>query len=96
MSKWTSVKDKIPEGRVLVIHLTPFFGKLVNEIAIGYFDDPKDHENGDGDGWLDGSTSMKIRVTHWMKIPKEPKSKFDGMDQKDFITNHDPVLGSIF
>ena len=99
--QWVSVKEKLPpsgEGKVQVCFLSPFFGKLTLEQAIGYYDNPEDYESG-GDGWLTWDHNREILVTHWKSLDEKPKSEFDGMEQKEFgekFGSFRPNLGSVY
>jgi len=76
--EWISVKDELPEGRVLICYLEPFFGEFTEEIGVGYYDNPADYEDpNDGEGWkfwLGDRNVVGGGVTHWMKLPEVPKA----------------------
>ena len=81
MSDWISwgEVDEVPQGKVLIIYLESFFGELTQEVGVGYYDDPNDHENPeDGQGWLFWLGDKKVLgggVTHWMPLPELPEAK---------------------
>ena len=75
MSNWISVETEIPKGNVLVCYLQSFFGCFTQEVAVGYYDDPDDYEDGIGRGWLFWITDVEINsVTHWMPLPEPPNT----------------------
>lgn len=100
---WINVGERLPaEGNgsyQLVAHLNPFFGKLITEITIGYFDGPENYDNPeDAEGWKDWHTGNKLFVTHWQKLPEHPTSRFNGIEQTEFkaiFGSFRPKLGSV-
>ena len=84
MSKWIKVDSKkFPEGKCLILCLSPFFGCYTSEIEVGFYDDPSDYEGEGGKGWCTWDGEHPRIVTHYMELPKIPKSKYEGIKQKD-------------
>lgn len=89
---WIKAEDKVPEGKVLVLAWNPFFGKLVPEVMIGYYDNPKDYTNNAGKGWCEWTRSNPIIVSHWMPLPAEPDDLPKSFEQVGFQM---PELGTL-
>lgn len=71
-SNWVKATDVIPDGAVLGLIWTQFFGKLIPEIQVVYYDNPKDYILGNGMGWLTWIGDRQVYVSHWMVLPDEP------------------------
>lgn len=99
--EWISTKnmtnEQAPEGQVLVQYLEPSWGCWSVEFAIGYFDNPKDYENG-GDGWKHWTTERKINVVAYAILPRKLQNPFSGKTQKDTFNEfgcYNPNLGNV-
>lgn len=93
---WIPAEGQCPSGQCLVIYYEPFFGGLTPEIGIGYFDNPKDYEDEDGQGWLLWLNDRPINVSHFVPIDKSPYKLINSM-QEDFINKvgRRPDLGIV-
>ena len=76
-SKWISVEDELPSGKVLMSFLEPLFGSYYQEVGVGYYDSPDDYENPeDATGWrfwIPDKPVVGKGVTHWMPLPTPPE-----------------------
>ena len=66
---WKQAEGEMPSEHCLVIHLASFYGSLIPEITIAYFDNPEDYIDG-GRGWLTVDRDLELRVTHYCELPK--------------------------
>ena len=77
MNDWISVADELPlGGQVLICYLEPFFGGMIKEIGVGYYDSPDNYDGGEGGGWkfwLSDAPVVGGGVTHWMRLPIKPE-----------------------
>lgn len=81
MSEWISIKDRLPEGRVLICFLEPFFGVYTEELAVGYYDE-------DSQKWRFWIPDKEVRgggVTHWQPLPEPPHSPESKLKQVDHV-----------
>ena len=76
--------EDAPEGQVLVQYLEPSWGGWSVEFAIGYFDNPNDYSDGNGDGWKHWSTDNDINVIAYAVLPETLESEFTKISQKEF------------
>ena len=90
--------EDAPEGQVLVQYLEPSWGGWSVEFAIGYFDNPNDYTDGNGDGWKHWSTDNDINVIAYAVLPETLESEFTKISQKEFnekFGTYHPNLGNI-
>jgi len=101
---WISTKgmtnDNAPEGKVLVQHLTQFFGHWSVDFVTGYYDNPNDYVGGDGEGWKNWETENKIIVIAYCELSDNDKLKhsWEKLTQKETIEIYGeirPNLGSV-
>jgi hypothetical protein len=81
---WIKSIDKKPSNEmnmVLGLCWIPFFGKLVPEQKVVYYDDPEDYSDKKGDGWLTWDGNQKVKVSHWMPLPAEPVDSSKSIEQ---------------
>lgn len=64
MSKWISVKDKLPDDELHDVLVYCEY-RAAKECDVGYLDCSGD--------WFDEKYDEYIPVTHWMPLPKSPK-----------------------
>ena len=90
--------DNAPEGKVLVQYLEPMWGGWSVEFAIGYFDNPIDYTDGNGDGWKHWTTNNNINVIAYCKLPDTIKTPLTEITQKQFnekFGSYHPNLGCV-
>lgn len=90
--------DMAPEGKVLVQYLEPSWGGWSVDFAIGYFDNPNDYNDGNGDGWKHWTTERQINVLAYAILPEKMESIFTKISQKEFLEKfgtYHPNLGSV-
>lgn len=90
--------ENAPKGKVLVQYLEPFFGGWTVEYAIGYFDNPNDYIDGDGDGWKHWITNNDINVIAYCALPENIKTPLTEITQKQFYEKfgtYHPNLGCV-
>lgn len=90
--------ENAPEGEVLVQYLEPAWGGFTVEFAIGYFDNPNDYKNREGEGWKHWTTDNNINVIAYCKLTEKIKTPLTEIKQKKFLerfgTDH-PNLGCV-
>lgn len=77
--------DDAPEGQVLVQYLEPSWGGWSVEMAIGYYDNPNDYTDGNGEGWKHWTTDRNINVIAYALLPEKLESQFTKITQKEFL-----------
>jgi len=90
--------ENAPEGKVLVQYLESSWGSWSVDFAIGYFDNPNDYEDGNGDGWKHWVTEQKINVIAYAVLPETLQSEYTSISQKEFedkFGNYHPNLGCV-
>ena len=90
--------ETAPEGQVLVQYLEPSWGGWSVEFTIGYFDNPNDYTDGNGDGWKHWTTNNNINVIAYCKLPETIKTTLTEMTQKQFnekFGTYHPNLGCV-
>lgn len=90
--------EDAPEGKVLVQYLEPSWGHWSVEFAIGYFDNPNDYIDGNGNGWTHWTTDNEIAVIAYAILPEKFDCELTSLSQKDFkekFGTYHPNLGNI-
>lgn len=88
--------EDAPTEKVLVQYLEPSFGGWCVEFAIGYFDNPNEYGDGNGDGWKHWTTNNNINVLSYCILPKEVESPLTKLTQSEFLDKfgYHPSLGN--
>ena len=72
MSKWISVKDRLPEdGEYVLAYTIPAFHPIGNEVCKFMCDEVGNYDT--GHFRLAHSADKRNLVTHWMPIPNPPE-----------------------
>lgn len=90
--------EDAPKGQVLVQYLEPSWGGWSVEFTIGYFDNPNDYEDGDGDGWKHWTTENNINVIAYAILPEKIESEFESLTQiqtMEKFGTYRPNLGNV-
>jgi hypothetical protein len=90
--------DTAPEGQVLVQYLEPSWGYWSVEFAIGYYDNPNDYTDGNGEGWKHWTTENQINVIAYAILPEKIETELTKMTQPNFqkrFGSYHPNFGNI-
>lgn len=61
--------ETAPENKCVIVYFRPCFGGATTGVTIGYYDNPKDYEEGDGDGWLTWDGNHQRHVVAYCELP---------------------------
>lgn len=70
MSKWISVKDRLPEPDTSILAFSPERDEIIICSYVGF-----SYKYGEDGAWMYWGENPPDYITHWMPLPQKPESE---------------------